>query len=367
MNGSDRLIVRQELERGEDFGKRPGFRLAVDLQLPRSGITVLFGRSGCGKSTLLRCVAGLEKTARGLVRIGDTVWHDSAAGIFHSPQRRAVGYVFQEGALFRHLTVGGNLDYAHRRVPAQRRRIDPAEVIDLLDLADLLPRRPGRLSGGERQRVALGRALLTSPDILLLDEPLAALDRSSRRSILPFLEMLPRRFPMPILYVTHFLNEAARLGDHLVLLEDGRVLGSGPLADMLTDPDSPLTREQEAGAVLQAEIVGRDEEFNLARLELSAGSLFSPDTELQPGQSLRLRILARDVSLSLEETAGTTILNVLPCSVMDLTPREPGRVLVRLAMGGDILLALVTKKSAAALVLEPGRRVFAQIKSVVLL
>lgn len=302
--------------------------------------------------------------------MGDVLWQDSSASVFLPPQQRALGYVFQEGGLFSHLTVGGNLDFAYRRVPTDRRNIRnirKEEVIDLLSLAPLLDRGIGGLSGGEGQRVALGRALLTCPDLLLLDEPLAALDRSSRRAIMPFLEQLPQRFPLPVLYVTHFLNEAARLADHLVLLDKGLVTGSGPLAEMLTNPDSPLTREEDAGAVLTAEVAGHDEEFHLTRLEISGGSLLSPDPGLMEAKKVRIRILARDVSLSLEPAAGSSILNILPAEVLDLTLRDPGRILVRLVVGQEILLALVTKKSAAALELGPGRRVFALVKSVALL
>ncbi|MBU8870021.1 MAG: molybdenum ABC transporter ATP-binding protein [Gemmatimonadales bacterium] len=361
------LKIRQQLQRPASRKGDPGFQLDVDLDLPRTGFTVLFGRSGCGKSTILRCVAGLEKRSKGTVRMGETVWQDSSAGIFLPPEQRALGYVFQEGALFPHLTVRGNLNFAFRRVPTIRRRIRQEEVIELLELTPLLERATAGLSGGERQRVALGRALLTSPDLLLLDEPLAALDRSTRRAILPFLEQLPRRFPMPVLYVTHFLNEAARLADHLVLLDKGLETGSGPLTTMLTDPSSSLTREGDVGAVLVAEVAGHDDEFHLTRLNVSGNILLSPDSGLTKGRMVRIRILARDVSLSLEAAEGSSILNILPVEVLDLTPRDPGRVLVRLNTGHEILLALVTKKSATALNLGPGRRVFAQIKSVALL
>ncbi|TFG74606.1 MAG: molybdenum ABC transporter ATP-binding protein [Chrysiogenales bacterium] len=361
------LIIRQDLRRPANRNGDPGFHLKVDLDLPRSGFTVLFGRSGCGKSTLLRCLAGLEKDAIGTVRIGQSLWQDTSFGRFLPPQQRAVGLVFQEGVLFPHLTVRGNLDFAFKRVPAARRRIQKEEVIDLLGLEALLDRAIGGLSGGERQRTALGRALLTSPDLLLLDEPLAALDRTARKAIFPYLEQLPRRFPLPVFYVTHFLNEAARLADHLVLLDHGVVKGSGSLTQMLTDPDSPLTREQDAGTVVTAEVAALDEEFHLARLEFSGGRLLAPGSELTLGGTVRLRILARDVSLSLEPPRESSILNILPVQVRDLTPRDPGRVLVRLVSGQEILLALVTKKSAAALDLGPGRRVFAQIKSVALL
>lgn len=360
------LVVRQRLQRPGREG-RTGFVLDVDLELPGSQVTVVFGRSGGGKTTLLRCLAGLERKVAGTVRCGDSVWQDDAKDLFLPPQRRAAGYVFQDGALFPHLDVAGNLDYALRRVPSARRRIGREEVVALLELEPLLSRRTDDLSGGERQRVALGRALLGSPDLLLLDEPLAALDRPARRAILPFLEMLARRFALPVLYVTHFLNEAARVGDHLVLLQDGRNAGEGPLARMLTEPDSPLTREQEAGALLIATVRERDDQFQLACLEIRGGRLFSPDPELNEGDEVRIRILARDVSLALEAAADSSILNVLPAQVIDLAERGPGRVLVRLDLGGDVLLAAVTGKSAAALDLGPGRRVFAQIKSVALL
>lgn len=355
------LRIAQRLERPG------GFLLDVDLELPESGVSVLFGRSGSGKSTLLRCTAGLEPAAQGRVRVGEALWQYDASGFFQPPQRRRAGMVFQHGALFEHLDVRGNLEFGWRRLEPGRRRTQPDEVIALLRLEPLLRRRTPSLSGGERQRVALGRALLGSPDLLLLDEPLASLDREARRQILPYLEDLPRRFALPILYVTHYMNEAARLADHLVLIEAGQVVRSGALTVVMTDPDSPLTREAEAGVVLRARVAAHDVEDHLARLDCDGGNLLIPDLRPPVGREVRVRIRARDVSLALDPPSETSILNVLPAEVIDVREQEAGRVLVRLQLGEDLLLAQVTRRSAAALALSPGRRVFAQVKSVALL
>ena len=361
------VLIRQKLQRRSASGE-PGFRLDVDLTLPASGITVLFGRSGCGKSTLLRCVAGLEKESIGRITAGEAVWQDSASGLRLPTERRGVGYVFQGAVLFPHLSVRGNLEYALRRTPVGRRHLECDEAIAMFDIAPLLDRSTGELSGGERQRVALARTLLSGPELLLLDEPLASLDRTSRQEILPHLEDLARRFPRPILYVTHYLNEAARLGDHLVLMRDGGVAAQGPLTEMLTGFDSPLAHGADAGAVFDAEVLDCDREYHLARLGFAGGVLLSTDPQLKPGRRVRVRIQARDVSLALERPTDTSILNVLPVRVESLTTGTPGRVLVRLELeAGEILLAVVTEKSAAALDLDPYRRLFAQIKSVALL
>jgi len=342
-----------------------GFTLDVDLDLPPSGITAVFGPSGCGKSTLLRCVAGLEKSARGSIAIGERIWQDGRT--FTPCHKRAAGFVFQDGALFDHLSVRGNLEFGRKRARRTDRTPRFEEVADLLGLAGLLDRGTDDLSGGERQRVALGRALLAGPDLLLLDEPLASLDNRARRAIYPYLEKLHAEVELPILYVTHSLDEAARLADHLVLMEDGRAVASGPLTSMMTDLDGHLSRTLEAGAVLHAVVADHEPEFHLTRLAFQGGELLVPDPDLATGQKVRLRILARDVSLALEPATGTSILNILPARVTGIASRRPGRVMVRFEVGGTGLLAAVTERSAAVLDLKPGREVFAQIKSIALL
>jgi molybdate transport system ATP-binding protein len=342
-----------------NLARNTGFELSVDLQLPGEGITTIFGPSGCGKTTLLRCVAGLEPEARGRVAVAGRVWQD--AEVFLPPHRRRVGYVFQDGALFSHLTVKGNLGYGLKR----RSNGGPGlgEVCGLLGLDDWLDRSVAGLSGGERQRVALGRALLAGPDLLLLDEPLASLDRAGRRSIYPYFERIAAETGTPMLHVTHALDEAARLADHLVRLEDGRAVDQGPLTDMVAKP----TPGQDAGCVVFARVAEIDPTDHLARLEFDGGQLLVPDPGLGIGDSTRVRIHARDVSLALEPATGSSILNILPATVIDLLEDGPARVLVRLGVGSSVFAASVTHRSARALDLAPGRDLFAQVKSVALL
>ncbi len=344
-------------------GQGDNFLLDVDLSLPERGITAVFGPSGCGKTTLLRCVAGLEPASRGLVRVAHQVWQDETS--FLAPHLRQAGYVFQEGALFDHLDVRGNLEFGRKRRSGNK--ADFEEMVTLLGLDPLLDRKVSGLSGGEGQRVALGRALLAGPDLLLLDEPLAALDRESRRAIFPYLERVASETGIPFLYVTHALEEATRLADHLVLMEGGRVTNSGPLAELLTSPEPGLARGPEAGCVVLARVASLDEQFHLARLEFDGGKLLVPDLGLPIGEKIRMRIHARDVSLALEPATGSSILNILPARVLDLIHDTPARVLVRLAVGDSVILAAVTQRSATTLNLEPGGEIHAQIKSIALL
>jgi molybdate transport system ATP-binding protein len=345
--------------------QRPGFRLDVDLRLPDHGITVLFGPSGCGKTTLLRCVAGLER-AQGRVEVAGQTWQDDAARTFLSPWRRPVGYVFQEASLFPHLTVAGNLSYARKRAGGEG-AIPADQVVELLGIGHLLPRDPTGLSGGERQRVAIARALSTNPRLLLLDEPLAALDPARRREVLPWLENLRDALGLPMLYVTHSADEMARLADTLVLMEAGRVTASGPLAEVLARLDLPVSRNDEAGALLEGTVAERDERWHLARVDFGGGSLWLPAQALDTGRRVRVRVLARDVSIAIEPTAPgrSSIQNVLPCTVAGIAPgNDASQVLVRLDCGGHALLARITARAADTLELAPGRAAWAQVKSV---
>jgi molybdate transport system ATP-binding protein len=344
---------------------RSGFDLAFDLNLPAGSFTAVCGPSGAGKTTLLRCLAGLEEGFTGTVRIGPDVWQDGAR--LTPVHERALGYVFQDGGLFPHLDVAGNLRFALDRTPADRRHLAWDEVVPLLGLAHLLPRRTTDLSGGECQRVALGRALLRSPDLLLLDEPLAALDRPARREIYPLLERVRDELAVSVLYVTHSLDEAARLADRLVLMEAGQVTRHGTLAEMLTTPGPGASSDEEAGAVVFTTVAAVDPVDHLARLDFAGGTLEVADQALQVGQSVRVRIHARDVSLALAAPTGTSILNILPATVDRIWPTAPGRVIVRLSTAGTVLLAAITARSAQALALAPGGRVWAQVKSVALL
>ena len=344
---------------------RDNFTLDATFCVPARGITALFGPSGCGKTTLLRAIAGLEKNARGTFKIGDTVWQNETS--FLSTHQRALGYVFQEASLFTHLSVQQNLQYGFNRIPTEQQRIPFEQAVDLLGLESLLSRNPAQLSGGERQRVAIARALLTSPQLLLMDEPLAALDYQRKQEILPFFERLHSELDIPILYVSHAPDEVARLADYLVLLDNGRVQASGPIAEMLTRIDLPLAHEHDAGAILDATVTTLDTDYHLATVSFPGGQFFIAEQNLSVGESVRLRILARDVSLTLEHQSGTSILNIIPVTVTALNEENTTQQLVQLDAMGTTLLARVTHKSADALKLTPGKQVFAQVKSVALL
>lgn len=341
--------------------------LELELMIPGQGVTALFGRSGCGKTSLLRCIAGLEKPVDAYLKVGDEVWHDTQKGIFLSPEARSIGYVFQEGVLFPHLDVTANLRYGDRRTPPSSRRQNFDEVVALLGLDMLLNRRPAQLSGGEQQRVAIGRALLNHPRLLLMDEPLASLDRSHKKEILPYLEQLHKKTQIPILYVTHDPNELVRIADHIVLLENGHLLAQGPLEEVLARIDLPISRDDDAGAVIHAKVLEHDEEYFLTRLAFSGGELLVSWVDLPVGSDIRVRIHAKDVSLALEPPGPTSIINILPARVEDLQAHGRGRVVIKLDIGGVPILARVTQRSQQRLDIRPGKLLYAQIKSVALL
>ncbi|MDR2689355.1 MAG: molybdenum ABC transporter ATP-binding protein [Azoarcus sp.] len=348
----------------------PGFTLKVDLCLPEKGITALFGHSGSGKTTLLRCFAGLNRAPGGYLVVDGTCWQDDAAGIFLPTHRRPLGLVFQEASLFPHLTVRKNLEYGMKR--ADNRAGEGFDAcIDLLGIRPLLDRNPASLSGGERQRVAVARALLTRPRLLLMDEPLAALDLKRKQEILPYLEKLHDELDIPVLYVSHAPDEVARLADHLVLMEGGRALASGPLMETLARADLPPAFADDAGVVWEANVAAIEDD-GLTRLEFPGGKLYVSQQGKTPGKRLRCRIHAKDVSLALATHNDISILNILEASVRSVVPLEtPGHVMVQLKLRGDeqapLLLARITQRSCAALDIVPGRVVMAQIKAVALL
>ncbi len=337
------------------------FALDAEFRMPGRGVTALFGPSGSGKTTLLRLIAGLARAPGRLVVNGE-VWQDEKT--FLPTPRRALGYVFQEASLFPHLSVRGNLDYGWQRVPAGERTLNREDVIGWLGLDSLIDRMPHQLSGGQRQRVALGRALLSCPRLLLMDEPMAALDANARAEILPYLERLHRELALPVLYVSHALDEVARLADHLLLIEAGRITYQGPLAQGLTRLDLPLAHRDLAATVLDAVVVGQDAGLQLTRVASGSVELELAGLHGRPGEPLRVRVAARDVSLALAMPQQTSILNLLPAEVEELAEDAPGQVLVKLALGERPLLARITRKSAQLLKLEKGVRVIAQVKSV---
>jgi molybdate transport system ATP-binding protein len=345
---------------------RPNFSLDVLAELPAQGITGIFGRSGSGKTTLLRCIAGLERHARARIAFNGTVWQDATQ--FVPPHRRAIGYVFQESSLFPHLDVRGNLEYGLRRVAPGQRRLGLDEAVALLELEALVSQPVTQLSGGERQRVAIARALLSSPQLLLMDEPVSSLDADSKREILPHLERLRDQARIPILYVSHALGEIMQLADQLLLLEAGRVRATGPLQQLLVRTDLPFGHLEEGGAVFEALVEEHDESFHLTHVRIGAGTLSVARRPVAVGARVRVRIDARDVSLALIPPDRSSILNVLPARVVELAADpDPAQVLVRLEAGNEPLLARITRRSAVTLGLVPGLPLFAQVKAVALM
>jgi molybdate transport system ATP-binding protein len=342
---------------------RADFTLDVDLALPRSGITGIFGPSGAGKSSVLRCVAGLERAQPALVRIAGETWQDDAT--FVPAWKRAVGYVFQEASLFDHLDVRGNVDYGRRRAGAAGPSLDAA--IELLGIGHLLHRRPASLSGGERQRVAIARAVASAPRLMLLDEPLAALEAARRQDILPWLARLRDELKLPMLYVTHSVDEVARLAETVVLLDRGEAKAQGPTHEVLARIDASAMLGDEAGALLEGRVAERDERWQLARVDFAGGHLWLRDADLPRDRPVRLRLLARDVSVATQEPHGSSIQNILPATVAEVeADAHPSQVIVRMRCGESMLIARITARAAHSLALAPGQRVWAQVKSVAL-
>lgn len=349
---------------------RPGFALHCHFALPGRGVSVVVGPSGCGKTTLLRSIAGLEH-ARGRVFVNGQAWQDSERQLFVPTHRRALGYVFQDAQLFAHLSVRRNLEYGWRRSSPSTPTTPFDGLVQLMGLEHMLDRYPDSLSGGERQRVAVARALLTSPRVLLMDEPLSALDAARKWEILPYLERLHEQAAIPIIYVTHAADEMARLADHLVVMNTGQVLASGPVADIMARLDLPLSHGQEAASLLHAEIAEHDTAYGLSRLKLGGLSLWVAQAPRAVGQSVRARVLARDVSVTLAPTQGSSILNVLPVTLEAWSEESPDAVTLslRLQSAADpapVVLARITRRSRDQLQLRIGQSLYAQIKSVAL-
>jgi len=342
--------------------RRGGFALDVDLRIPGTGVTALFGRSGSGKTTCLRCIAGLERVSGAELRFNEEVWQDARR--FVPVHQRPLGFVFQESSLFPHLRVARNLSFGLQRIAPAQRQVGFDETVELLGLSGLLDRYPDALSGGQRQRVAIGRALLTSPRLLLMDEPMASLDATSKGEILPYLERLHDRLAIPVIYVSHNLEEVIRLADHMVLLDNGRVLAEGPLHEVLTRADLPLAHGEGAAAVLEASVVAHDERHHLSTLAFAGGTLTLVRHPTPASTRVRVRILARDVAISLSPPQDLSVLNCLPARLLDVSDDpQPGQVLLRLAVGDQsVLLSRISRHSLERLGLQPGMRVFALIK-----
>ncbi|HWO14315.1 MAG TPA: molybdenum ABC transporter ATP-binding protein [Polyangiaceae bacterium] len=345
-----------------------GFSLDVDLELPGRGVTALFGPSGSGKTTLLRCIAGLTR-ATGRLRVGGVPWQDDDAAIALPTHRRPLGVVFQEASLFAHLSVRKNLEFGWKRSGRALQQKEFDAIIDRLDIRPLLGRMPANLSGGERQRVAIGRALVVQPELLLMDEPLSSLDTRRKLEIFPYLERLRDELDVPVVLVSHSLDEVARLAEHLVAMDAGRVVASGPLASMLSRLDLPMADLDDAGAVIEAAVAEQDARYQLTRIDFPGGQLWVGEMQRPLGAKVRLRVQARDVSVARERLPVTSILNVLPATVVGVRDSGADRVNVQLELGGakTVILARITRRSRDALGLAPGVAVFAQVKGVALL
>jgi molybdate transport system ATP-binding protein len=353
-------------------GALGGFTLDAHFSAPMRGITALFGPSGCGKTTVLRCIAGLQRLS-GIVTLGDEAWQDDARGLFRPTHLRHVGYVFQEPSLFAHLSVKDNLLFGARRVKTHE---GPAlkfdDIVALLGIGHLLERATQMLSGGERQRIAVGRALLAQPGILLMDEPLSALDRMSKDEILPYFERLHEQLALPIFYVSHDFAEVERLADTLVLMEKGRVRAAGPIPALQLDPSLPLLASTDAAVIIEGTIIGIDADFGLTELRIDGGTLLVPGERGPIGEKCRLRISATDVSLARGEVSASTIVNSLPARIVSIEATGNGpQVNVILALGaqgeGLRIAARITRKSLVGMKLAVGEDVNAQIKGVALI
>lgn len=351
--------------------QRDRLQLQINAELANSGVTALYGDSGAGKTSLLRCIAGLEQNAQGRISFNGHTWQDEQT--FTPSHQRHIGYVFQDARLFPHLSVLGNLQYAYQRRHNNGQLFSLPQVCDFLKLQPLLSQNPSTLSGGEQQRVAIARALLSQPQLLLMDEPLSALDQSSRDEVLAVLEQLPQQINIPVIYVSHNMDEVSRLADQLCLLEQGKIIAQGPLLDLCHRLDLTLNQQEQAASLLQGQITGRDSKYQLAEFALNSSTESSTASlylhcEHALGEQLRLRIPARDVSISLSHQQDSSILNILPAQVVELMhPAGAAHAMVKLLVGEQYLLARITYKSLAQLQLSLGQTVYAQIKSVALL
>ncbi|OOY52715.1 molybdenum ABC transporter ATP-binding protein [Solemya velum gill symbiont] len=341
------------------------FSLDVDFECESSGVTLLYGPSGSGKTTVLRAIAGLLKADQCEIRFNGDVWQDGTH--FTPPHHRPIGYVFQEASLFPHLSVRKNIEYGYKRVSKQDKRIDFDDAVSLLGVEPLLNRAPGQLSGGERQRVAIARALLTSPSLLLMDEPLAALDNKAKQEIFPYLEQLHTELSIPLLYISHDHNEAARLADRIVLMDDGKVTATGDAHLFMTRLNLPLSHKDTASAIIEGDVIEYDEKDQITWINV-AGSRVGLSGYTGTGTRLRVQIYARDVSLALSEHRDTSILNILPVTVLGREELDNSQMMVRLKLDDDqTMLSRITKRSAEMLELHRGKQIFAQVKGIALL
>lgn len=345
--------------------RRGEFRLTAQLDLPERGITAIFGPSGCGKTSILRAIAGLDRHPGARVEVAGETWQSDQR--FLATHERPVGMVFQQPHLFEHLTVRENIDYGIRRIAADQRRVSVDKLVETLGIGALLDRRTNGLSGGEQQRIAIARALAVSPTLMLLDEPLSSLDQARKLEILPYLESLQIELGIPMLYVSHSLDEIARIADRLVLPGDGQILAQGDVGELLTRLDLPLARSADAESLIMATVCGHDGDDHLTELRFSGGTILAPRENLATGSTVRVRIAARDVSITLKRPTETSILNIFHARVEQLSAIGSAQMIVKLRVADDVLLARITRRSQRQLALEPGKAVFVQAKGVALL
>ncbi len=333
------------------------FNLDVDLKLPRTGINSIFGPSGCGKTTLLRIIAGLNNEASARIKVGDSVWQDE--GTFLKAFDRRVGYVFQEPSLFSHLSVRENFLYGYKRVPPSERLISIEKVIELLGLEKIVNRGIAGLSGGEQQRVSIARALLSSPELLLMDEPLSGLDLKRKKEIMPYMENLSKELSIPIIYVTHSIDEVARLANELVFMKDGKIESSGAVFDQLAKIDDNYAIHN----LVKGKVLSFDENLFLGTISFGNSTFLIPGESFEIGRTIRIQIKAKDISITLSKQKDTSILNILEAKVDSLSDYQRGQSLIKVMVGETILTAILTNKSVRDLKLEVGQNVFVQIKS----